>query len=116
MKYSESKIQQQCVEWYRNNFCLAHHSPQNIIFSVPNEGQNALEQMRKTATGMMAGVSDLIVVERGRVIFIECKDGAGIQKPKQKEFAWRVVELGYEYHLIRSLEQFQAIWQNTSAK
>ena len=116
MKFAESKIQQQCVEWYRNSFCLAHHSPQNIIFSVPNEGKNVLEQMRKTATGMMAGVSDLIVVERGRVIFIECKDGTGTQKLKQGKFEERVIALGYEYYLIRSLEQFQAIWQNTSAK
>lgn len=107
---TEEKIQQSAVMWYRNNFCLAHHTPQNIIFSVPNEGKNGTEQMRKVAIGMMSGVSDVIVVERDRVLFIEFKDGVGRQSDKQKQFESQVTKLGYTYHLVRTLEQFKAIW------
>lgn len=109
MKNSESKIQQECVMWMRNTHCLATSSPRCIIFSVPNEGKNVMEQMSKIQTGLMSGVSDLVVVLPGRVLFMECKDEKGTQKPKQKKFQERAELLGFEYHLFRSLKEFQEI-------
>ena len=103
MQKSESKIQQEIVIWYRNN----NLNNNNIIFSVPNEGKNAKEQMFKKATGLMSGISDLIVINNGKVLFIECKDSKGKQSDKQKDFQ-NIVELqGFEYHLVRSLEEFK---------
>ena len=61
------------------------------------------------ATGLMSGVSDLICVLPYKVLFIEVKDAKGTQKPKQKEFQKTVELLGFEYHLIRSLEEFQEL-------
>ena len=43
MKKSEGKIQQECVIWFRNN----NLKTSNLIFSVPNEGKSAAEQMYK---------------------------------------------------------------------
>jgi hypothetical protein len=48
MQKSESKIQQEIVVWFRNNNLKTN----NIIFSVPNEGKSAKEQMFKKATGL----------------------------------------------------------------
>jgi len=93
--------------WFRNNYCLNNHDPQNIIFSVPNEGSNIVEQIKKKGTGMMAGVSDLIMVIEGRVIFCEIKDDKGRQKPDQIAFEQKVTKLGHQYYLIRSLEEFK---------
>lgn len=105
MQKSESKIQQEIVIWYRNN----NLNNNNIIFSVPNEGKSAKEQMFKKATGLLSGVSDLIVLHNGKTIFIECKDEKGKQSDKQKEFEKIVSLQGFKYFLVRSLEEFKNI-------
>ena len=110
---SEGKIQQSCYLYFNNTCCLKHHEPRLLMFSIPNEGKNAIEQSRKKATGMLAGVSDTIVVFPNKVLFIEFKDDKGRQSDKQKEFEERVNKLGFEYYVIRSLDEFkQLIKQN----
>lgn len=104
---SESKIQQSIFKWYHNSFCLKHHDPQNIIFSVPNESSNVKEQMYKKSLGLIAGVSDLIVITQTEVIFVEVKTQTGRQSKTQKEFQFKVEALGYKYLLVRSLEDFK---------
>lgn len=106
---SESAIQQEIVMYFRNKYCLKHHNPRCVIFSVPNEGKSAQEQMYKKSLGMKSGVSDLIVLLPEKCIFIECKDEKGNQSEKQKEFEKIVSELGFEYHVVRSLDEFKMI-------
>jgi hypothetical protein len=105
---SESKIQQECFQHFNNNFCLKTHTPRCYIFSVPNEGKSAQEQMYKKMLGMRAGVSDMIILFPNRVVFCEFKDHKGRQSDKQQEFEQIVTALGFEYWLIRSLEEFKA--------
>jgi hypothetical protein len=104
---TEAKIQQEIVKFFKNNYCLKHHSPRCIIFSVPNESNSKRETMQKMAIGMMPGVSDLIVIFPGRVIFIEIKTPEGRQSTSQKDFQATVSDLGFEYWVVRSLEQFK---------
>jgi len=104
---TESKIQQEILIFYRNNHCLKHHDPSNIIFSVPNESKSKKETLQKRAIGMLAGVSDLIIIETNRVIFVEVKTETGTQSQKQKDFQAKVEALGYCYLLVRSLEDFK---------
>ena len=106
---SESRIQQEIVRWFRNNYCLNHNNPRHLIFSVPNERSNAKEQSRMIATGLLSGVSDLIVVLPSVVLFIEVKDSKGLQSTQQKQFEQSVENLGFKYYLVRSLEDFQKI-------
>lgn len=105
----EDKLQQQIVIWFRNNYCLKHHNPRYQIFSVPNGGtRNKIEAIKLKSTGLLAGVSDLIVV-MDRIIFVEVKTPTGKQSPKQKDFENIVKDLGYEYYLVRSLDEFKTI-------
>ena len=104
---TEAQIQQSIFKWYHNNFCLKHHEPQNICFSVPNESSNVKEQMYKKSLGLIAGISDLIVITKNEVIFVEVKTQTGRQSKKQKEFQSKVETLGYKYLLVRSLEDFK---------
>ena len=99
---SESKIQQECFVWYNNTFCLEHHKNRQLIFHVANEGQHRL-----IGIGVLAGVSDLILTIKGNVYFCEVKDYRGKQARKQKEFEERVSILGFEYVVIRSLDEFK---------
>ena len=104
---TEAQIQQSIFKWYHNNFCLKHHEPQNIIFSVPNESSNVKEQMYKKSLGLISGISDLVVVSQDEVLFVEVKTQTGRQSKKQKEFQSKVEALGYRYLIVRSLEDFK---------
>jgi len=103
MLKTENRIQQEIIVFYRNS----NLNTGNIIFSVPNDSKDIKEQLRKKATGLMAGVSDLIVLHNGEVLFIECKDDKGRQSDKQKQFQERVEAQGFKYYLVRSLEEFK---------
>lgn len=107
---SENKIQQECYQWFFNNYCLKTHTPRCYVFSVPNEGKSAQEQMYKKMLGMRSGVSDMIVLQPNKISFVEFKDHKGRQSDNQKEFEQIVTALGFEYHLIRSLDDFKNIF------
>lgn len=107
---TEQSIQQQMFVWYNNTFCLKHHNPRNLIFAVPNGGtRNIREALALKNTGVLSGVSDLIVIHNGKVLFIEVKLPNGKQSPSQLDFEQRVKELGFDYYLIRTFEQFKNI-------
>lgn len=61
------------------------------------------------ATGVIPGVSDLIIVQPNKILFVEVKTSTGVQSVVQKEFQVKVEALGFEYHLVRSLEEFKKI-------
>lgn len=112
MKKSESKIQAESVKWFTNNYCLKHHNPKCVVFSVPNEAiqKMAWKQINTfKAMGLKSGVSDVIVLMEGKVLFIEFKTEKGVQTPKQRDFQQGVEKLGFDYHICRSLEEFQKI-------
>jgi len=103
----EDKIQQACVMWFNNKYCLKSCVPRMLFFSVPNDAKDVKEMMRKKATGLRAGVSDCIMVLPNKVVFCEFKTPTGRQSPEQKAFELSVKNLGFDYLLFRSLEQFQ---------
>jgi len=114
---TESKLQQEIYQWFQNTYCLKHHEPRLCIFSVPNGGtRNKLEAITLKSTGLLPGVSDLIVILPNKVLFIELKTETGIQSQVQKDFEERVAKLGQEYYLVQSLEQFKALITQTPKK
>lgn len=106
----ENKIQQDAVMWFNNNYCLKFHQPRWIILSIPNEGEDAFEVKRKKDRGMLPGASDLLIIGPNRyVAFAETKTLTGVISKNQKEFQHRVTELGHDYFVYRSLDQFKEI-------
>ena len=105
----EAKIQQEIVVWFNNNYCLQKNDPKCVVFSVPNETKDVKEMMVKKATGLLSGVSDLIVVLPSKVLFVEVKTTTGKQSKNQIKFQKEVTDLGFEYHLVRSLDDFKKI-------
>ena len=104
---TEAKIQQEIVVFFRNNY---QRLGKGIIFSVPNERKGGYMAMKDLLlTGLLSGVSDLIVVLDGSVLFVEVKNEKGKQSEKQIKFQKQVESLGYKYHLIRTLEEFKRI-------
>lgn len=108
MKIAESKIQQQVLLYMRNTYCLAHHTPRLVIYSVPNESEDAYETQKKINTGLMKGAADLIILlPNGRVLLPETKTPTGYQSPAQKSFQQQAEALGHVYFIYKSLEEFQ---------
>lgn len=112
----ENRIQYEIVSWFRNNYCLKIHNPRCIIFSVPNERSNTNELSRMMATGLLSGVSDLIVILPSRILFIECKNETGKQQNTQIDFMQSITSLGFEYHVVRSLKDFQTLINKVNNK
>ena len=107
---SESKIQQEIVMWYKNAFCLIHHNPRRMILSIPNEGsQGRIGNLQQT--GLYSGAADLLVIHN-TIIFVECKDDKGTQKPKQINFQQHCEQMGIDYHIVRSLQDFKDVILN----
>jgi hypothetical protein len=74
---------------------------------VPNEATRSNSKF--VGMGVLGGVSDLILVLQNKVIFVELKTHKGIQSEKQKEFEVKILELGNQYIVIRSLDEFKKL-------
>jgi hypothetical protein len=111
---NENNLQAEIYKWFHNTYCLKSHNPRGLIFSIPNGGtRNIREAMTFKATGLLKGASDLVVIfPNGKLCFVELKIAKGFQSAEQKDFECRVSSLGYEYHLIRSLDEFKLLTLN----
>lgn len=100
--HPEENIQTACVDWFR----LAY--PRYIVFATPNGGsRNVVEAANLKRSGVLSGVSDLIIVASHAVLFVEMKTKTGTQQASQKKFQADVERLGFEYKICRSLPDFQ---------
>jgi len=103
---SESKIQQEIFVWYWNGYCLPIHDRRELILHIPNEGK---DNGRLVPVGLYPGASDLLFTFRGQHYYCEVKDAKGKQSPNQKKFQAHVEQCGYEYFIVRSLEEFKQL-------
>lgn len=99
-KGPEWELQKSIVTWFR----WTH--PDWLLFSCPMEATYR-NKLYFQETGAMAGVSDLICVTPQKVLFIELKSKTGRQSVEQKAFEEKIKSLGFEYHIIRSLDEFE---------
>ena len=101
----EAKIQAEIVK-----FLLPYRKAGLLdFFSVPNEGAaNPIRQGQLIAMGLRPGVSDLVLMfPKGRTVFVEVKNKTGTQSPAQIAFEQRCRELGFEYVVVRSVEDIR---------
>lgn len=100
-KKTEHNIQKSIVRYFRKEY------PNYIIFSTNNEA--CYNNSYFLESGVLQGVSDLVIVLPNKVLFVELKTEKGVQSKNQKEFQSKLISLGYEYFLIRSLAEFQEL-------
>lgn len=103
MRHDEANFQIGVVRILR----MAGH----FVFAVPNGGsRNLREAVNLKAQGVLAGVSDLILLLPNRkVYFIELKNpnGKGRQSPAQREFEQNVRAMGHEYLIWDKWQQVE---------
>lgn len=101
----EDKLQSDCFIWFWNT----HIAHRRMLFHVDNNSYNAVIGAKKKALGVVKGVSDMVFIANGFVVFIEFKTNIGAQKPEQIDFESKVKERGHIYIIIRSIEQFKEL-------
>lgn len=101
----EYNTQQACVKYFRLKY------PGYLIYSCPNEATYK-NRGYFSPIGMLPGVADLTVVIPNKVIFFELKSKTGRQSVEQIEFMKKVEKLGFDYHIIRSVDDFIEIIEN----
>jgi hypothetical protein len=83
------------------------------FFAIPNGGLRNIKVAAKLKQeGVKAGVADLFVaLSNGKYhgLFIEVKVGKNRQQPNQKIFEQKVVENGYQYKVVRSIDDMIAV-------
>ena len=99
----EEQLQAACYLWFHNSFPLWR----KMLFHVDNNSWNSIIGSKKKALGVAAGVSDIVLILFGEVIFIEMKTPKGEQNDEQRIFQERVERRGHKYVILRTLESFQ---------
>lgn len=121
MRHEESKLQQQCVAWFRAQY------PQYamLLTHVPNEGNgNRVSGAIHKAEGTVAGVPDLLLFmpaeylqpnDKYKIMLnklihglgVEFKTKTGKQSQQQKDFQKIFEAAGYRYIIVRSFDEFK---------
>lgn len=99
-KRYEIHLQNEILLWFNAEF----KPNEGVIFPVPNEGTY---QNRNLV--VLRGVSDLVVVLHGKVLFVELKYGNNGQTKHQEVFERNVTALGHTYAVVRSLNEFKSL-------
>ena len=109
-KQEESLLQARCFQWAWNERPITRR----VLFHVENErtGSNIIDGSRRRSMGLVAGVSDLILlIARGRWhgLCIEMKTPEGHQSEEQKTWQRLVEGQGFRYEVIRSEDAFRKL-------
>lgn len=102
---TEQQIQSECVKWLWNN----HPETRGHFFAVNNNSEHVARAMNRKAVGLVKGVSDTIFLWGGQAYLIEFKTPKGKQSEAQKAWSNEMIESGFRYYIIRSLDDFQAL-------
>lgn len=110
---SEIQIQAQSFQWAWNE----HPETRRCFFHVPNGGsRNKIEAAQLKASGVLAGVADMIFFWRGNAYAFEFKTPEGRQSEAQLNFMSSVVSQGVIYFIVRGFEDFKKIFKGIVAQ
>lgn len=98
---SEKEIENEILDWLNQREDCFAYKVNRIGLWDPTTGK-----YRKAGRFEIKGVADInALFKGGRIVFFEVKDHRGKQREDQKKFEKKVKELGFEYYLVRSLDE-----------
>jgi hypothetical protein len=74
-----------------------------------NNSKNKIDGARNKAKGLIAGRSDMVLYFQSKAFMIELKTEDGMQRSEQKEWERIITAQGFQYHICRSLSEFQSL-------
>lgn len=102
---TELQMQAQCATWFWNTF----PAERRMLHCNMNNSFNRIAGASAKALGVIKGISDMELIVRGAVIFIEFKVGEGKQSDEQIDFMNKVDQRGHSYIIIRSFGEFKLL-------
>ena len=103
---SEIQLQALCFQFLWNNY----PATRRLFFHVPNGGnRDAREGAQLKASGVVAGIPDMILIHKGRAFGFEMKTPTGSISPAQTTVHKSWAEDGTPVYIIRTFEQFKEI-------
>lgn len=104
---TEIQLQAACFQWAWNTY----PSTRGLLFHIPNGGsRNAIEGMQLKASGVVAGIPDLVLTWVGHAYGFELKTETGTVSTVQEKIHQIWINNGTPVYIIRSLEQFQLVF------
>ena len=101
---SEIQIQTEMFQWAWNTY----PQTRRLLFHVPNGGnRSAIEGMQFKASGVIAGVPDLLFIWNGQTYGFEVKTLTGTVSKVQSDLHSIWEANGISVKVVRSLEEFQ---------
>lgn len=102
--YNESGLQSKCFTDMWNYY----PELRGRLFSITNNSHNKIKGAFNKAIGVVKGVSDMCFIRPMPrcPLWIEFKVENRPQKPEQKQWQKMVEQLGYEYVIVQSEEEF----------
>lgn len=115
MRDHEHQLQVKCVKWFNYQY----PNLRGLLFAIPNGGRRDETTAKKLkAEGVVAGVADLFLaipryklggsytVHHGLFIEMKTEDKGSRQRPSQREFEGNVRMMRYDYHIVRTFDEF----------
>ncbi len=97
----EDRLQKSIVDHWRTRGV-----PNSILAAIPNGGARSMTTAaRMKATGVLAGVPDLLCIARGRTFFLELKRPGGRLSGVQKARIAQIEDAGGEVFVMSDLDE-----------
>lgn len=114
-KADESKLQAECFQWLWNNYPETRKRYFAVLNENSRQDSNMISGMYRKARGVVAGVSDsIMLIARGKYHGLCCEFKTQIGKQREGQVEWQQIieKEGYYYFICRSLEDFKKtiIW------
>ena len=106
----EFNIQKVIVQYLRaHNYITIDTDIPNALRFFKTQGQRLAYISERKSMGWTKGTSDLIAIGHGDILFIELKRPKGKQSPEQVVFQKEMVSRGFNYVVVRSLEDIEKV-------
>jgi len=80
------------------------------VFAINNNSQNSIKGALNKSMGVLPGVADMAFIRpNGKILWIEWKTPTGSQSKQQLEWQQIVSQLGHEYVVVRSEQEFLSV-------
>jgi len=102
---TEIQLQSKCFQYAWNY----HPETRGHLCYNLNNSRNVIDGNQNKAQGLIKGRSDMTFYWNLSAYFLEFKTETGVQSNEQKQWQSKMEDAGYEYHIIRTEDQFKEI-------
>jgi len=103
--FQEDRLQQECYMWFYNHY----KQFRGLLRYNLNNSANKVQGNKNKAMGLISGVSDMELNFEGVTTFIELKVAKGVQSKIQKDWEQLIKSHGFNYYIVRSVDEFKEL-------